>query len=220
MFMAESKHAGLFSVLEAFVRAGQLREKGCLLIFNKKEEMQLFVDDGNVVHAAGRQKTGYAALEQALKLDGAAFEWLPGAQAPKRDLQVNIHEYAMQNSSARDTTMTKTNTVALPAEREKPAMLAHRYFFVPEGAPHVKLILEKTTSIAGRDPGCDLHLVSTQVSRQHCVIEITDRGLLVKDLDSKNGTFVNGIAMKDGYVNEGDKLSFGSYTLKVCRERG
>ena len=211
------KYSRLFSVEEAFVRVGRIREKGCLRVFNADEEVHLFVDNGNVIHAAARQTTGQSALEQALELEGASFEWLPGAESPQQDLQVNIQAYTTLNSIERDEKVDKMVTVALPA-LVKQAKPAFGYFFVPEGAPHVKLLLGKATTVVGRDPGCDLHLVSTEVSRRHCVLEVTDRGLLVKDLDSKNGTSVNGIAMKEGYVQEGDKLSFGSYVLKVCRQ--
>ena len=212
------KYPGLFSVEEAFVRVGRLRKKGCLRVFNTEEEVLLFVDNGIVIHAAARRNTGQEALEQALELEGASFEWLPGVESPQRDLGVNIQAYTTQNSIERDAAASKIGTVALPLVPEKQAPPPFGYFFVPEEAPHVKLLLKKATNVVGRDPGCDLHLVSTEVSRRHCVLEVTDRGLLVKDLDSKNGTSVNGIAMKDGYVNEGDKLGFGSYVLKVCRE--
>ena len=47
---------------------------------------------------------------------------------------------------------------------------------------------------------------SKQVSRRHCLLQVTERGLLVKDLESTNGTFVNGIPMTDGYINDGDRL--------------
>ncbi|MCE0498663.1 MAG: FHA domain-containing protein [Methylacidiphilales bacterium] len=212
-------YMGLFSVEEAFVRVGRLRQKGCLRIFNVEEEVHLFVDNGNVIHAAAERNTGESALERALELERATFEWLPGAESPKRDMQVNIQTYTTRNSVEGDEKAGKMGTVTVaipvPVKQAKPPF---GYFFVPEGAPHVKLLLKKETNVVGRDPSCDLHLVSVQVSRQHCVLEVTDRGLLVKDLDSKNGTSVNGIALKEGYVDAGDKLSFGSYVLRVCRE--
>jgi pSer/pThr/pTyr-binding forkhead associated (FHA) protein len=41
----------------------------------------------------------------------------------------------------------------------------------------------------------------------------------VKDLESTNGTFVNGIPLKDGYINDGDRLSLGTYAMTLRREK-
>ena len=51
------------------------------------------------------------------------------------------------------------------------------------------------------------------------MLEITDRGVLVKDLDSTNGTFINGAPVRDGYLNEGDRLSLGTYGMTLRREK-
>lgn len=46
--------------------------------------------------------------------------------------------------------------------------------------------------VIGRDPDCDVVINDRQVSRYHLRIERTSDGILVEDLASKNGTFLNG----------------------------
>ncbi|MDX2014468.1 MAG: sigma 54-interacting transcriptional regulator [Myxococcaceae bacterium] len=49
----------------------------------------------------------------------------------------------------------------------------------------------------GRAASCDVHLLDDKVSREHCVFERVGGGLQVRDLGSRNGTWVNG-ARLDG----------------------
>jgi len=42
-----------------------------------------------------------------------------------------------------------------------------------------------------------------QVSRKHCLLEVWEQHVKVKDLDSSNGTFVNGIPIRDGFLKIG-----------------
>ena len=45
---------------------------------------------------------------------------------------------------------------------------------------------EKEEVLIGRDQGCDIQILSRAVSREHCAIERTKAGLLLKDLDSSS----------------------------------
>ena len=45
--------------------------------------------------------------------------------------------------------------------------------------------------LIGRDGGCDIVIPDRQVSRQHARVTNTGKGILLEDLGSKNGTFVN-----------------------------
>ena len=51
---------------------------------------------------------------------------------------------------------------------------------------------EKEEVLIGRDGGCDIQISSRAISREHCSIERTAKGLVLKDLDSSSGTFVDG----------------------------
>ena len=58
----------------------------------------------------------------------------------------------------------------------------------------------------GRDPSNTIHISDVAISRHHCVI---NHGKLF-DLDSLNGTFVNGIPIKERVLEPGDRISAGS----------
>jgi transcriptional regulator with GAF, ATPase, and Fis domain len=61
----------------------------------------------------------------------------------------------------------------------------------------------------GRDPGNLLAIPDPSLSRRHCVIVPAENSYLIRDLDSRNGTYVNGIAVKEGSLQHGDQISLG-----------
>ena len=76
--------------------------------------------------------------------------------------------------------------------------------------------LQDGTTIAGRQDDCHLRIRSSQVSRKHCELFEKHGLLLVKDLGSSNGTFVNGKKIDGQRVMEpGDELSVGPITFRV-----
>lgn len=73
--------------------------------------------------------------------------------------------------------------------------------------------------LIGREPTCNLQLNHPSVSRQHCVIVRKGEVFVLQDLRSSNGTFVNGRKVSGTfYLNNGDDLQVGEYTLKFLFE--
>ena len=69
----------------------------------------------------------------------------------------------------------------------------------------------------GRSPGAEFIVDAALVSRLHCQLTATADRLQVKDLDSTNGTFVNGKRVQSAELHDGDKLSVGRLDLIVSR---
>ena len=68
--------------------------------------------------------------------------------------------------------------------------------------------LEGERAVLGRHPDCDIVLESGAVSRQHARIVTREGDFFVEDLNSRNGTFVNGRAVEGRQrLEEGDQLS-------------
>jgi pSer/pThr/pTyr-binding forkhead associated (FHA) protein len=60
----------------------------------------------------------------------------------------------------------------------------------------------------------DIVLKDDTVSRQHCEISLNDDQYQVKDLGSTNGTFVNQVRVKEGFLLPGCTLSIGAVNLR------
>lgn len=69
----------------------------------------------------------------------------------------------------------------------------------------------------GRSAESDLQLLELGVSRFHCVVEAQADRLAVTDLNSSNGTFVNGERVKRQGLAKGDEVAVGTVKLVVAR---
>jgi predicted component of type VI protein secretion system len=68
----------------------------------------------------------------------------------------------------------------------------------------------------GRQDDCQLRIASSQVSRRHCQLFEKEGYLLVKDLGSSNGTYVNGKKIEGQQVLEpGNMLTIGPVKFRV-----
>ncbi|HEV7278781.1 MAG TPA: FHA domain-containing protein [Pirellulaceae bacterium] len=75
--------------------------------------------------------------------------------------------------------------------------------------------------VIGRQEGCDLRPKSETVSRRHCSITLTDSGVVVQDLGSRNGVYVNGSKIEDEVLlKPGDQLRVGKLEFEVLINYG
>src|SRR6185312_14603329 len=73
----------------------------------------------------------------------------------------------------------------------------------------------------GRDPGNLLAIPDPSLSRRHCLIVPAEDGFRIRDLESRNGTYVNGVAVKEGSLKHGDQISIGdSVFILLTRDDG
>jgi len=67
-----------------------------------------------------------------------------------------------------------------------------------------------TTSI-GRSPDNDIHLTEDRISRKHSQIAFGPGGYALYDLNSENGTYVNGNRIREHFLSDGDIVMVGTY---------
>lgn len=67
----------------------------------------------------------------------------------------------------------------------------------------------------GRSRSNSIVLDDMLVSRRHVVITADEEGLLLRDLGSRNGTFVNGRRVEQTHLHEGDRIGIGASTFEV-----
>ena len=71
------------------------------------------------------------------------------------------------------------------------------------------------TAIMGRARECDIHIGEAHMSRQHVRLSIGEDGLVVEDLNSANGTYVNGRRVNAAVLQNGDELSLDSVKFRI-----
>src|SRR5215207_9906098 len=83
-----------------------------------------------------------------------------------------------------------------------------------DGSTREVPITDKPITV-GRHPTNMIVLQDGMASRYHCVIEKGQEGLRVRDLDSSNGTKVNGQVIKTWRLGDGDVIQIGRSTITV-----
>lgn len=71
--------------------------------------------------------------------------------------------------------------------------------------------------VVGRDKNCDIHLDSEAISRRHVRIFTLMGDAFLEDLQSSNGTYVNGQLSKKCVLNDGDVIQIGKKELRFSQ---
>jgi hypothetical protein len=137
-----------------------------------------------------------------------------------------VHELA---ESARQHASNEGYTFAGPVEVElfeSKRLKAGRVDIVAsffEGDVRPSLVLPDGTALSitgtplviGRLPECAVVLGDTNISRRHAQVAMDDGAVVVSDLGSTNGTFVNGRRITRATVRPGDEITVGTSRLRV-----
>jgi len=77
-----------------------------------------------------------------------------------------------------------------------------------------KYSLVKPITKVGKKETNDLAVSDSTVSRNHILIEYSSDSFLLRDMDSTNGTYLNGTKVKEAYLVPGDRIKIGNTTLE------
>jgi pSer/pThr/pTyr-binding forkhead associated (FHA) protein len=80
----------------------------------------------------------------------------------------------------------------------------------------VQLTKDRTT--LGRRPYNDIVIDNLAVSGEHAVLQLTGNEVFLEDLNSTNGTYVNGKAVKKQLLQNNDTVEIGKYKIKFINE--
>ena len=69
--------------------------------------------------------------------------------------------------------------------------------------------------VVGRHPDCDTQLNSHRVSRWHCILSRDGGEVVVRDLGSRNGTWINGQRVESGRLRPGDKMAIANVFYRL-----
>lgn len=81
---------------------------------------------------------------------------------------------------------------------------------VPINSPENTVIINATKLSIGRGSDVDISILDESVSSKHCLIFQKQGRFIIKDLNSKNGTFVNGQPVLETEINDGDLITIGN----------
>ena len=87
---------------------------------------------------------------------------------------------------------------------------------IMEGADHGRVfVLSSLPRVTFGREGADVDLGDPALSNLHCVIEVYGDVILLRDLGSASGTYLNGFQIKGEILKDRDKIRLGSTVLQI-----
>ncbi len=97
--------------------------------------------------------------------------------------------------------------------------------YVGDNKPYLRVIhprdavasyaLTEDGLVLGRGADVDVPLSTASISREHCQVSRGASGIIVEDLGSTNGTFIDGQRVQSAYLSPASRLKVGPFVLKV-----
>ncbi len=102
-----------------------------------------------------------------------------------------------------------------PAEAppEEPVKKAPRLVLYKGDEVLKEFPIDKQTLTVGRAHDCEIPLEDSSISRHHARITVRPDRIVVEDLNSLNGTYINEDGIRRGHIENGDRVSFGTVDL-------
>jgi FHA domain len=92
-----------------------------------------------------------------------------------------------------------------------------RKLIVTDGRRERELLLVSRI-VVGRDPTCDLSEADPLLSRRHAEFAVDGDSIVVRDLGSRNGIYVNGSRIAEGTLESGDIVRIGRLQLRYVED--
>jgi len=73
----------------------------------------------------------------------------------------------------------------------------------------------ESRALVGTSPACALRLTDREVSRRHAAVDVQGHALRLVDLESTNGTWIQGVRVRDALLAGGEVVTLGATTLRV-----
>lgn len=176
-----------------------------LLVAN--DDITLEVKDGAVVYLNEKQVKGKATVVQGDTLRLVTQEFLIVDPSQKGD----VSQAAQKAPISSEATVFRAPPQAEVAPSKGSGWILQA---LHKSLQNKRYPIEGTMAV-GRSPDCELHFSHDRLSRRHAELKIIDGALVVKDLDSSNGTFKNGEKIKQATLQNGDTLSFDKLDFAV-----
>lgn len=91
----------------------------------------------------------------------------------------------------------------------------HRLIVNPDTENAWEIPLQRGGYVIGRNPENNIPLEHTSISGEHCSLTVTDTGVVVKDLGSAGGTFINEAPADETVLSSGQTLRLGEVILRL-----
>jgi len=207
---------GLAEVLQMFClsnRSGQIT-------FRSGESYGfIYLQHGRVLHSMCGVIEGEEAIYRMLNWPAGGFSLDQDILPHKKTVTLTWEQLLFEGARRADGALTDSGSVmavvtTIPvkstrAKESQPKLT----ITVPDQGPYVHELGGEYTHL-GRAPGNEIPLPYPSVSSRHCIFILSGPDVVLRDLNSSNGTLVNGEAITEVILSPGDVIQTGVVKIK------
>lgn len=213
---------------------GQRRKTGCLQIIATHLADQsitnVFFQKGNLVYCEVRSlfqvHTGLHCLAFALLWPDADTKWIDDRDAPRIAFNKEAHAVLFRIASLEKTlkeapggmkSILNRGIFEYESYEDNPAAYALSLHVLDTEFSGQQYLIFEEKVILGRKEPSSFVIPHGTLSSQHCSITIKpDHTVILEDLGSTNGTYVNEVLVRETRLFSGDRITLGDVSLIFC----
>ncbi|GAB4250887.1 MAG: hypothetical protein OHK005_17980 [Candidatus Methylacidiphilales bacterium] len=209
---------------ELLQRHCESNRTGCLLLNSPSQgQGRIFLQDGKPAHAECSSAKGMHAFFLLLTWADAEIEWQPGSAPPRISVSGTVDELLYHFAQLEDSHQTDPETLRRIFDKTDSQEINLTEIKNYEISFEVlntefkgfRFYLSKPMTLIGRADDCDVILPDPSVSSHHTTLVLEPNCILVRDLGSTNGTFINEKLINEGVMQLGDHLHVGGVSLQM-----
>jgi hypothetical protein len=219
---------GLAEVLQMYCAA---KRTGMISFVVGETTGAVYLQHGQILHALSAGFEGESACYDMLMWGPGAFQFDESYLPDKRTVVLTWEQLIFEGARRADLGLAPdeqdTNGAPLPVVTTPPEKVINTR--IQGGVPKLTIIegkeelanllnasfeLEREYTHLGRIEGNDIVLPAAAVSSRHCMFCLSGSDVIVRDMNSANGTFVNGEQVGEAILQLGDIIQVGPVVLK------
>ena len=179
----------------------------------------IYIQQGRVLHALCGTIEGEEAIYAMLLWPGGGFTLDEDILPHKKTVTLTWEQLLFEGARRADVgllrpvTATGKITTAEPLtmriQDSQPKLTITR----PDAPPTVYELVQEYTHV-GRASGNEIALPYPSISNRHCIFIHSGPDIVLRDLNSSNGTYVNGEICSEAILRPGDVIQMGTVTMK------
>jgi hypothetical protein len=203
---AETVHwGGMFSLADQLQMLSLSRKSGVLEVRQDGQIGRVYLADGQVIDAAYGFRSGTQALLTLLRLPRTDAIFTNGKPDAKRTILEPLPSLLLEAARQSDE-----GTPPSPPNAKGPTLLIATADNTARLHP-----LNKALVTVGRSLDNDIVISDTSVSRYHARVDVCDFAIILRDLSSRNGTWLRSCRVYDVILEPDDTVYFGLTSARL-----
>lgn len=196
------------------------RRTGQLTFRSEESGGFVYLQHGRVIHAVCGSVVGEEAVYRMLGWAPGRFslneDILPQEKTVTSTWEQLIFEGARRADKSQENPLKSATgpvVTSAPATSRRVKSLPKITVILPDERPRVYELEAEYTHV-GRASGNEIPVSDLAVSNRHCIFILNGSDVIVRDLNSSNGTVVNGQTISEAVLRPGDVIQIGGVQMK------